>query len=104
MNADPQAGVTCANCGWDGIAAQLGRQLIDVHRLWERIEPGETVPAGECPECGALAQLKELAPKHVATRACGCRMEWDGGMITDHPCGTHAAAPQLLAAVEAFES
>lgn len=27
--------------------------------LWERVEPGEEMPAGECPKCGALAYLVE---------------------------------------------
>jgi hypothetical protein len=43
----------CPNCAWDGPA----NQTRPIHDLWERIEPGGTVPIGECPECGALAYL-----------------------------------------------
>jgi hypothetical protein len=46
----------------DGLAAcDNGRhvhkldELRDVERLAERIDPGGMVPAGECPDCGALA-------------------------------------------------
>ncbi|HEV8177677.1 MAG TPA: hypothetical protein VGP44_08320 [Gemmatimonadales bacterium] len=32
-------------------------ELIEPSHLWERLDPGAEVPAGECPECGALAYL-----------------------------------------------
>lgn len=48
--------VKCADCSWEG-------ELQDVryppeNSLWERLDPGSEVPAGECPECGAFAYLK----------------------------------------------
>jgi hypothetical protein len=46
----------CFNCGWNGGESELG-EIKDFH---SRVEPGDTVvPAGECPECGCLAYLKE---------------------------------------------
>ena len=48
----------CNNCGWEGPIAALHCRLREIPDLFERIEPGETVPAGECPECGALASVK----------------------------------------------
>lgn len=49
-------GARCENCGWNGF---LGDVIVlgDVPDLAERISPGEEVPAGECPDCGALAHL-----------------------------------------------
>jgi hypothetical protein len=41
----------CANCDWQGSWAETR----DVRDFWQRIAPGEVVPAGECPHCGALA-------------------------------------------------
>ena len=35
----------------------LAHVYPDIPRLAERIAPGETVPAGECPNCGALVHL-----------------------------------------------
>jgi hypothetical protein len=32
-------------------------ELVEPKRLSERLDPGGTVPAGECPECGAFAYL-----------------------------------------------
>jgi len=32
-------------------------ELVEPKRLSERLDPGGTVPAGECPECSALAYL-----------------------------------------------
>lgn len=49
----------CDNCDWTGGQATLGLTLSEVHHLAERLDPGGEVPAGECPECGALAYLKK---------------------------------------------
>jgi hypothetical protein len=42
----------CQDCGWEGPADDVG----DIADVQERIGAGEIVPAGQCPECGALAQ------------------------------------------------
>ena len=34
-------------------------RLAQPEELWERLDPGSEVPAGECPDCGALAYLAE---------------------------------------------
>lgn len=59
LNVDPIAPVRCDNCGWVGMGEHLG----PVHDIHERVEPGEICPAGECPECGALAYLTPTTPK-----------------------------------------
>ena len=45
----------CRDCGWTG-PAQDTRELRD---FWDRVMPGDTMPAGQCPEdgCGGLAML-----------------------------------------------
>lgn len=55
METKTTAKCVCDNCGWEGPEDKLGCELINVHRLWDRIDPGGVVPVGECPECGALA-------------------------------------------------
>lgn len=50
---DPPA--ECQNCDWEGLESEL-YLLADVH---QRVAPGEVMPAGECPECGAVAHLKD---------------------------------------------
>lgn len=42
----------CQICGWIGTADQT----LPIHRFWERVQPGEVMPVGECPKenCGAL--------------------------------------------------
>ena len=40
----------CDNCG----NVCIGEHLGTIDDMFERIEPGGTVPSGECPECGAL--------------------------------------------------
>jgi len=58
--------VECGNCGkvWD--EEELTRVFPDIPDLTERIAPGEPVPAGECPECGALV--------HVVRETFRCRV------------------------------
>lgn len=41
----------CQNCDW------RGEDVRPVVRLLERVGPGEPMPSGECPECGALCHL-----------------------------------------------
>jgi len=44
---------TCQYCGWQGPAEQCG----PLRNAWERVQPGDIMPAGECPECNASAML-----------------------------------------------
>ena len=50
----------CGNCEWEGevhpdaVVDGYAKPLILVHHLWERLDPGCEVPAGECPECQCL--------------------------------------------------
>ena len=44
---------TCQCCGWQGPVEQCG----PLRNAWERVQPGEVMPAGECPECNASAML-----------------------------------------------
>ena len=57
MENDPMCGCNDAGCGWKGPARDLGCQIAQVEDFFERVAPGEIVPVGECPECGALAHL-----------------------------------------------
>lgn len=50
---DENAAVECDNCGWEGKWPQC-EMIADIQ---ERINAGCATPAGECPECGALAYL-----------------------------------------------
>lgn len=35
-------------------------ELEDIQDLYERLEPGNTVPSGDCPECGGLCYPLEI--------------------------------------------
>lgn len=54
-NCADKRNVVCANCDWSGDIDDL-KPIKDIH---QRVAPGETMPAGECPECGCLAHLDE---------------------------------------------
>ena len=47
--------VTCQDCGWEGTVSQT--EPIAPRYLPERVLPGDVMPAGDCPECGASAML-----------------------------------------------
>ena len=50
----------CDNCSWEG----MSDEVVEVADLTERVAAGEIMPAGECPECGALAHYEDsAAPK-----------------------------------------
>lgn len=52
-NTPQQAVVECDNCRWSGTSGDLE----PISDLANRIEAGEIVPAGECPDCGCFAHL-----------------------------------------------
>jgi hypothetical protein len=47
--------VECQNCDWVG----HNHSLKPIKDISERVSPGEETPAGECPECRALAHFIE---------------------------------------------
>ena len=51
---------SCANCAWRGTEDQTQ----EVRDFWSRIEPGDTMPAGDCPECGCFAFLDAVQACH----------------------------------------
>ncbi len=55
----------CANCG----AVWTAAQLAPYHDFWSRVQPGEIIPQGDCPACGAFCYPPDLPPTplHVWT-------------------------------------
>ena len=52
---DDGAAVECGACEWAGTGADLDL-MTDFE---ERVTAGEVCPAGQCPDCGALAYVVE---------------------------------------------
>lgn len=61
--------VKCDDCGWEGTQDDLDTPLGDLKFIGERLDPGSEVPAGECPECRALAYVEREASKAKTTAA-----------------------------------
>ena len=54
---------TCQYCDWKGPASECGPLL----NAWERVQPGDVMPAGACPKCNASAMLDEDKPEPCIT-------------------------------------
>lgn len=51
----------CQDCG----ATWRDDRLKEIHHIFARVAPGEPMPSGECPACGALCQ--PIEDSHVRT-------------------------------------
>lgn len=49
----------CANCAWEGDV----NDVAEVRNFWGRVEPGDTMPAGACPDCESLVYLVDVPPQ-----------------------------------------
>jgi hypothetical protein len=49
----------CQNCDWKGDTADT----VEIVCLHSRVAPGEPMPSGQCPKCGALCQLEKAYVK-----------------------------------------
>lgn len=52
----------CANCNWQGPIEKVD----ECRDFWSRVAPGDTVPAGDCPECGAFVFIEEHETEPVS--------------------------------------
>ena len=52
----------CQNCDWTGPIDALSEPA----KLWERLNPGEPMPLGDCPKCGAF-----VIPEDPGEKALG---------------------------------
>lgn len=57
LDRGEEAPVCCSNCDWTGAVKDING-IRDAH---ERLCPGEEIPAGECPKCGAMAYIADEA-------------------------------------------
>ena len=53
--------VVCENC--DMVLAE--EKTAPIKDLWERVDANEPMPAGECPECGAVCHPEEVLFNHA---------------------------------------
>jgi predicted RNA-binding Zn-ribbon protein involved in translation (DUF1610 family) len=56
----------CNDCQVSFLEDDLLVKFPEIPNLMERITPGEPVPHGECPKCGALAHVAEPDPNRMA--------------------------------------
>lgn len=101
--------VCCDNCDWSGTEDDC----VDAKYLHARLTPGGIVPAGECPECGALAYLTEVsigeAPRQMIRDLLGAignlveQVEQMKGMFPDEDGAIAAALENAGETVEAVE-
>jgi len=71
--------VECGNCGRVSDESELRHVFPDIPDLTERIAPGEPVPFGECPGCGALVHAMRGS---FLCKTCGCAIK--GADLREH--------------------
>lgn len=101
--------VCCDNCEWGGAEDEC----VEAKDLHARLTPGAIVPAGECPECGALAYLIGAsageAPRQMIRDLLGAignlveQVEQMKGMFPDEDGAIAAALGNAEETVEAAE-
>lgn len=74
---------SCDNCDWEGSITELRCQLAQIPDLAQRLDVGSEVPAGECPECGALAY--EVDAVRVPDKGRGAMLAVLTKLRTDWP-------------------
>ena len=57
---------TCDECDWAGTQFDMN-PIDDVH---QRVEPGQLMPAGECPVCGVLFEVDDADVPTATLNAC----------------------------------
>ena len=63
---------TCDECDWAGTQFDMN-PIDDVH---QRVEPGELMPAGQCPRCGALLGVDDAdVPDYTLNTCAGIAAE-----------------------------
>ena len=82
--------IECGNCGKVADEEELAKVFPDIPDLTERIAPGEPVPLGECPACGALVHASK---ETFMCRVCGEVVK--GGDIRAHLLGHNPNAAGL---------
>jgi hypothetical protein len=72
----------CQNCDF---ATEDGGDLLPIQDLHMRVEPGEPIPAGECPECGALCAVEHenLPTEHPGVVAARDALRWALSQLED---------------------
>ena len=54
LSLDPEPDkARCQNCGWEGDC----NDVEPIEDVWERVQPGDVMPVGDCPKCGHAAML-----------------------------------------------
>lgn len=89
METSGSLNVKCGNCDWTGTDSEMGTHLDEIVCLGDRLDAGSEVPAGECPECGALAYVVKQADRVQSSAAGllvvafamgqrpGAKIDWD---------------------------
>ena len=90
----------CDNCNWTG----RDDETAHIRKYSERVTPGGIAPAGECPDCGALAYPVPCPSFRDDGRGCciDCG-EFHGNSEQRANARLIAAAPELLEALKEAE-
>ena len=103
---DVPESVECADCGRLWPRGEFPGDIASIEDLYERLDPGSEVPAGECPECGALCYLQKQAKPDAILAALLMTRDFlrdmsDRDELQNHDLDGHDADQCVLCTVNA---
>lgn len=90
--AAPATVYQCPDCDWTGTLDDING-LHHLHHIHERISPGELVPAGACPECGAMIEVEDADVPDYTLAVVAHIMRARGWAVTEPAAPAPALAP-----------
>lgn len=102
-NDEGKRSVYCGNCDWTGVESSLEEDLFTTPDLADRLAPGEEVPVGTCPDCGALCYLsisRDLDEERESALQYNAAIDALESMILAHACrDIHVGSSDYLSGI-----
>ena len=78
------AELKCGDCDWVGRKNDV-RPIEKAPHLFERVAPGEIMPQGECPECGAFCHASMTDDQIIRSYKIKCAYEKIHAALDNQP-------------------
>lgn len=95
MSDTPLTPYDCPECDWTGTFDDING-IHHIHHINEQIEPGELVPAGCCPDCGAMLEVEDVdVPDYTLSVVAHIQRQRGWLVFQPRPGDPHGVQAQL---------